>query len=116
MITTSETLSKAVIRSAKYLGISEESLAEILGLDMTTIHSLFEGAYFLSQENSPEWESAILLVRLFIALDTLMGDQESAGEWLHGFNTVFAQSPVERVRTLEGLINVVEYLEFQVTG
>lgn len=110
------TLSKAVIRSAKYLRIAEDSLAEILRLDSPTIRSLFEGTYFLNQERTQEWESAILLVRLFLALDTLMGDQESAGEWLHGFNTAFTQSPADRIHTLEGLISVVEYLEFQVTG
>lgn len=111
----SATLSKAVVRSAEYLGITD-SLSFILGLDSETVHSLCEGTYVLNQERTNEWESAVLFVRLFIVLDTVMGNQVTARAWLHGFNTAFAQPPIDEIRSLKGLASVVEYLESQILG
>ncbi|MFI3123376.1 MAG: hypothetical protein QX194_05545 [Methylococcales bacterium] len=69
----SPVLTKAVTRAAEYLGISQTNMAKILGLSPASISRLYRGDYQLSQERK-EWEFALLLIRVFRSLDSIVGE------------------------------------------
>ena len=75
-------LSKAVVRAARLLSLSQRELARILGVSDATASRLFAGNYQLSPTRAKEWELALLLVRLFRSLDALWGHEEAAHTWL----------------------------------
>lgn len=59
-----------------------------------------------------EGELALLFLRLYRSLDTLVGgDDEKARLWLHAENAHLRGVPAERIRTVEGLVDVVQYLD-----
>lgn len=59
-----------------------------------------------------EGELALLVLRLYRSLDTLVGgDDASARAWLNSDNTHIGGVPAERIRTVEGLVDVVQYLD-----
>ncbi len=103
-------LSKAVIRAADRLKISRASLARILGLSPATVTRLYAGKYQLDPKRK-EWELALLLVRLFRALDSLVADESTARKWLRSMNLALSSRPIDLLEKTEGLVRVVHYLD-----
>ena len=104
-------LSKAVVRSAELLGLSQRQLAGVLGVSPATASRLVAGKYVLSAERAKEWELARLFVRLFRSLDALWGHEAHARTWLESTNLALAARPMELLATVEGLVRVVAYLD-----
>jgi DNA-binding XRE family transcriptional regulator len=105
------TLSKAVVRAAEFLGINQAALAETLGLSRSTTSRLVGGTYVLDPGRKKEWELAVLFVRVFRSLDAVVGHGEQARAWMSGINNALGGRPVDLVRSAEGLVRTVQYLD-----
>ncbi|MCF8155847.1 MAG: MbcA/ParS/Xre antitoxin family protein [Rhodoferax sp.] len=103
-------LSKAVARAAERLDVSKSLLAKVLGVSPPTITRLYCGNYLLDQ-NRKEWDFALLFVRVFRSLDSIVGDESTARKWLQSENRALNAKPIELIRTTEGLVRVVQYLD-----
>jgi transcriptional regulator with XRE-family HTH domain len=103
-------LGKAVARAAERLGITRSQLAQILGLSPPTITRLCNGDYRLD-ERRKEWEFALLFLRAFRSLDSIVGDETTARRWLNSENRGLNARPLELMRQTEGLVRVVHYLD-----
>lgn len=103
-------LTKAVMRAAERLGISRTLLAKILGVSPPTVTRLYSGDYTLD-ERRKEWEFALLFVRVFRSLDSIVGDEQTARKWLSSENRTLNARPIELLRQTEGLVRVVYYLD-----
>ena len=103
-------LSKAVARAAERLKISRTLLAKVLGVSPATITRLYAGDYLLEQ-NRKEWEFALLFVRAFRSLDSIVGDEGAARAWLNSENRGLNGRPIELIGHTEGLVRVVHYLD-----
>ena len=102
-------LSKAVARAAERLDVSKTLLAKVLGVSAPTVTRLYNGSYQLDPKRK-EWDFALLFVRLFRSLDSIVGDEVTARRWLGGDNLALNAKPVELIRQTEGLVRVVQYL------
>jgi len=105
------TLTKAVVRAADALGLSQAMLAEILGVSPATASRLKAGSYLLQPARKREWEFALLFVRLFRSLDAIVGNDRDARTWLRGENRALGGRPVDLMRGAEGLVSVLHYLD-----
>ena len=104
-------LTGAVLRASALLEITQSSLAQILGLSPSTVSRMANGTYTLDTHKK-EWELGALFVRLFRSLDALIGSNDSsARSWLNGENRGLAARPVDLIRSTEGLVRVVQYLD-----
>ena len=104
-------LTGAVLRASALLEITQASLAHILGLSPSTVSRMANGTYTLDDQKK-EWELGALFVRLFRSLDAVIGSNDSAARgWLNGQNTALTGRPVELIRSTEGLVRVVQYLD-----
>ena len=104
-------LTGAVLRACALLEITQSSLAQILGLSPSTVSRMANGTYRLDDQKK-EWELGALFVRLFRSLDAVIGSNDSAARgWLNGQNTALAGRPIELIRSTEGLVRVVQYLD-----
>ncbi len=103
-------LSKAVARAAERLNVSRGLLAKVLGVSPSTITRLYAGDYQLEQRRK-EWEFALLFVRLFRSLDSIVGDERNARAWLNSDNKGLNGRPIELIGQTEGLVRVVHYLD-----
>ena len=103
-------LGKATLAAARHLGISNRELARILGTSDASISRLAgDRAVRL---DSAEGRLAVLFVRLFRSLDTLMGgDEAQARAWFRAANAHLGGVPSDRVQSIEGLVDVVHYLD-----
>ncbi|PLX73228.1 MAG: hypothetical protein C0607_14260 [Azoarcus sp.] len=103
-------LSKAVARAAEQLNVSRALLARVLGVSPATVTRLYSGDYVLDQGRK-EWEFALLFVRAFRALDSIVCNESSARAWLNSENRALNGRPVDLIRSTEGLVRVVQYLD-----
>jgi uncharacterized protein (DUF2384 family) len=109
-VDSSQILSKAVTRAAERLGISRALLAIVLGVSPATVTRLYSGQYKLD-ERRKEWEFALLFVRVFRSLDSIVGDEITARMWMNSENRGLNGKPIELIRETEGLVRVIHYLD-----
>lgn len=109
--TDAAVLSKAVVRAARLLELSQRDVAAALGISEATASRLFAGKYLLSPDRAKEWELARLLVRMFRSLDALWGHEEMARAWLASENLALGEAPQRLLRSVEGMVRVVTYLD-----
>lgn len=103
-------LTKATTRTAEFLGLSSAELARTIGLSEASVSRLRSGRFELSPGTKP-FELAVLLVRLYRALDSLMGDDQASRGWLRARNLALDGRPLDMIQTVAGLMNVVQYLD-----
>ncbi|HEX6640610.1 MAG TPA: MbcA/ParS/Xre antitoxin family protein [Thermoanaerobaculia bacterium] len=103
-------LTRATLSAAGRLGLRARELAAVIGASEASVSRLKGGRVL--DPGSKEGELALLFLRLFRSLDALMGgDEARARAWLRAGNTHVGGVPAERMRTVEGLIDVVQYLD-----
>jgi hypothetical protein len=103
-------LTKAVTRAAERMDVSRSLLAKVLGVSPSTVTRLFSGEYQLDQKRK-EWEFALLFVRAFRSLDSIVGEEGTARKWLSSKNRSLNGRPVDLIGNTEGLVRVVQYLD-----
>jgi len=103
-------LTQAVARAAERLNLSRALLAKVLGVSAATVTRLYSGDYRLD-ERRKEWELALLFVRVFRSLDSIVGDEETARQWLQSENRGLRGRPIDLIAQTEGLVRVVHYLD-----
>jgi hypothetical protein len=103
-------LAKAVLSAGARLGLRNRHLATVLGSSEASVSRLQTGRGLDPQ--SKEGELALLFLRLYRSLDALVGgDDEKARAWMQAENHHLAGVPAERIRSVEGLVDVVQYLD-----
>src|SRR5216117_193098 len=81
-VSDSEVATKAVLRAAGRLGVSNKALGRIIGLSEATVSRMGSGSYTLSRGDKA-FELAVLFIRLFRSLDAIAGGDEAvATAWL----------------------------------
>ena len=108
---TAAAVSKAALRASEYLGLKQKEFAQIVGLSQSKVSHLWANNYELNPLRKNEWENSILFIRLFRSLDAIVSDKEAARIWLRGANTALGDTPFNVIQSLEGLVNVVTYLD-----
>jgi len=103
-------LTKATLAAARRLGLTNRAVAEVLGTSEASVSRL--GRERALRLPSREAEIAALFVRLFRSLDALLGgDEAKARAWFTAENRHLGGVPAERVKSVEGLVDVVQYLD-----
>lgn len=104
-------LVKAALRAARFLGLSQAELAQVIGVSGASASRMAAGSKLLEQD-SKTWQLAALLVRLFRSLDAIVGsDDEAAKAWMRSANAALGGIPAELLRDPAGLVRTVDYLD-----
>lgn len=104
-------LTKATLRAATQLGLTNKALATVIGVSEATVSRMRSSDYTFQPGQKP-FELAVLFVRLYRSLDAIVGgDDAVAGSWLKNRNTVLDAEPLALIQTVPGLMNVIQYLD-----
>jgi hypothetical protein len=99
-------LATALVSAGRDLGLTQVALGAVIGRDRT---ALSRGR--LDPQSKPG-ELALLLIRAYRALYALVGgDTAAMRHWMHTANHHTGGIPAEQVRSVQGLVRVVEYLD-----
>ncbi|MCW8944047.1 MAG: MbcA/ParS/Xre antitoxin family protein [Sedimenticola sp.] len=100
------TLTKAFLNAGRALGLTQDDLGVIVGRDRTA----FRRAGV--DPKSKTGELALLLIRVYRSLYVLVGGKsDQLKHWMHTHNLHTGGVPAEQVKTVPGLIRVLEYLD-----
>jgi hypothetical protein len=106
-----EVLTKATLRAATQLGITNKALATVIGVSEATVSRMRSGDYLLQRGQKP-FELAVLFLRLYRSLDAIVGgDGSVASLWLKNRNSALNAEPIALIQTVPGLMNVIQYLD-----
>jgi Protein of unknown function (DUF2384) len=104
-------VTKATLKAATRLGLTNKLLASVIGVSEATVSRMRGGGYQL-QGGQKSFELAVLLVRLYRSLDAIVGgDDAVAGAWLKNRNSALDAAPLALIQTVPGLMNVIQYLD-----
>jgi hypothetical protein len=104
-------LAKALVRAARTFALRQAEVGAILGASAASISRTFAGEREVDP-GSAEGRHALLFVRVFRSLDTLVGgDREKARLWLRAPNRHLGAPPVQLLARTQGLVHVAEYLD-----
>ncbi len=104
-------LTKATLRAASRLGLTNKTLATVIGVSQATVSRMRSEDYAL-QIGQKSFELAVMFVRLYRSLDALVGgDDAVASSWLKNPNLVLDAEPIALIQTVPGLMNVIQYLD-----
>lgn len=108
MVDRNVVLAKAVLNTAKKLGLCDDQLCKVLGVDYSMIQQLKT----LDPSSEPG-ERALILIQIFRSVYALSGGN---AEWIQRFmkspNRMTGGIPIEQVQDETGLIKVFEYFRY----
>ena len=106
-----EVLTRALVRAATRVGLTQRELAPILGVSAASLSRL-HGGQRLVDVHGKEGELALLFLRVYRSLDTLVGgDDARAQAWLRADNVHLGGAPLALMARIQGMIDVVGYLD-----
>ena len=101
-------LSRAFLRAAHRLGLSQKASAALLGVSEATLSRIAGGRTI--DPASKEGEIALLFLRIFRSLDAVVGgNPDHARAWLFAHNHHLGGTPAELIATVPGIVRVAEY-------
>ena len=110
-VTENAVVTRAVLRAAGRLGVSNKVLGRIIGLSEATVSRMGSGSYTLSRGDKA-FELAVLFIRLFRSLDAIAGGDEAvATAWLKNEHLALGDMPLALIQSVPGLVNVLGYLD-----
>ena len=102
-------LAKAVLAAREQLGMTQQELAAIVGVDRSAVSRWKSGGLRVGSKTG---ELALLLVRVYRALFALFGGNlEDMRHFLRTPNRHLSGVPLQRMEQVQGLVQVVEYLD-----
>ena len=105
-------LTKALIRAADRLDVSQKVLASVIGVSEAVVSRMRSGTFVLDRNAGKAFELAALFVRLYRSLDAIVGGDETVAKaWMRNPNTVLRQPPIDIIQKVQGLLEVLHYLD-----
>ena len=106
-----DVLSKATVRTAQLLELNGAALGQVIGLSEASVSRLVNGARALDPQ-AKEGQLAALLIRVYRSLDALVGNDDAKRRaWMNSYNRALNAVPRDALRTPDGLVRVVNYLD-----
>ena len=104
-------LTKATLRAAAQLGLSNADLACVIGVSEASASRLKTYARMIGPDTK-EGELALMLVRVFRSLDPLVGGNENKRiAWMESYNKALLGIPRQVIRKADGLVRTLSYLD-----
>lgn len=101
-----EVLTRALVKAGKDVGLTQAEVAAVVGRDRTAL------SRSAIEPDTKSGELALLLIRAYRALFVLVGGEpRQMKHWMHTHNHHVGGVPAELIRTVPGLVRVVEYLD-----
>lgn len=99
-------LTQALLGAGDYLGLTKAELGAAIGKDRT----VFSRGKILPETKSGEL--ALMLIRCYRSLYALVGgDRKQMQHWMHTPNSHTDGVPAEQIKSVQGLVRVMEYLD-----
>ncbi|CAD7028206.1 hypothetical protein REJC140_02597 [Pseudorhizobium endolithicum] len=111
VMSEAQVVTGATVAAAERLGLTAGDLASVIGVCEDTVLRMGRLEHLL-RKGTPPFEQALLLIRLFRALNAVThADAGSARAWLRNANLALGGIPAEKIATRDGLLDVLAHLD-----
>lgn len=98
-------LAKALLNAGKSLGLTQDEVGAVIGRDRSAFSRGIE-------PDTKSGELALMLIRCYRSLYAMVGgDDKTMKHWMHTANNYFNAVPAEHIKSVTGLVAVVDYLD-----
>lgn len=98
-------LAKALLNAGKSLGLTQDEIGVVVGRDRSAFSRGVE-------PESKSGELGLMLIRCYRSLYAMVGgDEETMKHWMQTSNKYFKAIPATEIKTISGLVAVVDYLD-----
>ena len=106
MTNSERVLAKAVLAAAKKMGLTYDQLAMVLGIDLSRINIDY------CKLSSLQKEIALKLIRITVALDSLIGgDISMMQHFMKSPNKITKGIPLDQIQNISELETVLQFVE-----
>lgn len=99
----------ALKRAGQFMGIKTSVLAEILNVSISTLNRDFQNGI---EPDTLKGKVSLMIIRMYRSLCVISGNNDRfIKHFLNTENTYFRQAPIDAIRSLEGLVEVNQYLD-----
>ncbi len=103
-------ITEAFLKAGDNLDLKARDLAAVLGVHESRISRMKNGSCL--KAGSRDRELALYFLRIFRSLGALFGTNfDDMAGWMHSENKVLAGKPVDKIKSIAGLINTMDYLD-----
>ena len=102
-----EVLTKAVLRAAEKLTLSNTQLAGVLGVSASTVSRMREAPLHKPKST----ELGLLFVRVYRSLIGVVDSDAAAAQWMTSHNHRLGGVPADLIQSVTGLFRTLEYLD-----
>ena len=100
---------KAFVNACSHLGIGQEKMAKIIGVNRTTLNRNMNKGW---DENTKTYEIQLLFIRAYRSLFAVLGgNQEAMKQWLASYNNYLRGKPLDMVERVDGISMINMYLD-----
>jgi hypothetical protein len=111
-VNATNVLNKAIAKATLYLNLPQKDISEIVGSSRPQISRLIKSGASCINLNTKEGECALLFLRMLRSLEAIVGDDPTqTREWLDNYNHHLGGKPIEMIKNIQGLYEVVIYLD-----
>lgn len=104
-------VTRALVRASGRIGLTQREVAPILGVSPASLSRVHGGLRLLDMTGK-EGELALLFLRVYRSLDTLVGgDDAHAQAWIRSENAHLGGVPLLLMARIQGLVDVAGYLD-----
>nr|WP_136250383.1 MbcA/ParS/Xre antitoxin family protein [Ningiella ruwaisensis] len=109
-VSRTEVVAKALFNIKDELDLSNDVVGQIIGADPATVSRMRKK---MDMKENKVFEASVLMIRVYRSLYTILGGStEAMQHWLTTNNVDFdQQKPLDKMKTIVGLVNTVEYLD-----
>ncbi|MEM1236516.1 MAG: antitoxin Xre/MbcA/ParS toxin-binding domain-containing protein [Pseudomonadota bacterium] len=102
---------EAIVKAMAHMSLSQSELGRIIGVSNSQMSNFVRGRAHLD-EGSKAFDLSLLFLRVFRSLDALVGGSDATGQaWLRNENTALNGVPLELMKSVQGLVATLEYLD-----
>lgn len=108
--TPESVVAKAMFNAAERLSVDKHTLEKTIGMSDSTLRRVERSGKMPTDPK--KMELALLFIRLFRSLDAIAGgDANTVRSWMHAENSALRGRPVDLIKTVTGLVDVLGYLD-----
>lgn len=102
-------IAKALLKTKDLLSLTGPEIEDITGISESKLSRIKNHKALINDKK--KYQLAVLLIRLYRSLDSITNSDDVSSQWIRNRNNALNGVPSELIRTPQGLIDVINYLD-----
>lgn len=102
-------IAKALLKTKELLNLTGPEVEEVTGISESKLSRIKRHDATINDDK--KYQLAVLLIRLYRSLDSITNNDDVSSQWIRNGNLALHGVPIELIKSPQGLIDVINYLD-----